>query len=160
MTFGGRLAEVRMLKRWMPVLVVDDSTTMCAVMKKILRSLDFDEVESCRSALEAFEELKQRDYGFVLCDVEMRPVSGVELVRMMRRDKFLRHVPVILTTGNPVLVTEMFKEGQPFLADGFILKPFKATELRDKLAEVLEAAYPRKELLPPNLARLSGFERA
>ena len=148
-----------MLKRWMPVLIVDDSTTMCAVMKKILLSLEFDEVEVRQSALEAFEELKQRDYGFVLCDVEMRPVGGAELVRMMRRDKFLRHVPVILTTGNPALVTDMFKDGQPFLADGFILKPFKAAELKDKLAEVLEAAYQSKELLPPNLARLNGFER-
>jgi two-component system chemotaxis response regulator CheY len=147
-----------MLKRWMPVLVVDDSATMCAVMKKILQSLDFDDVQARQSALEAFEELKQRDYGFVLCDVEMHPVSGVELVRMMRRDKFLRHVPVILTTVDAGVVTDMFKGGASFLADGFILKPFKATELKDKLAEVLEAAYQKRELLPRNLARLNGFE--
>lgn len=147
-----------MLKRWMPVLVVDDSSTMCAVMKKILFSLDFDDVEARQSAADAIEELKRRDYGFVLCDVEMRPVGGAEFVRMMRRDKFLRHVPVILTTGNAALVTEMFKEGDPFLADGFILKPFSALELKDKLAEVLEAAYQKKELLPRNLARLNGFE--
>lgn len=44
-----------MLKRWMPVLVVDDSTTMCAVMKKILLSLDFDDVEVRQSASEAIE---------------------------------------------------------------------------------------------------------
>jgi DNA-binding response OmpR family regulator len=54
----------------------------------------------------------------------------------------------------------MFKEGDPFLADGFILKPFKANELKEKLAEVLESAYQKKELLPRNLARLNGFERA
>jgi two-component system chemotaxis response regulator CheY len=144
----------------MPVLIVDDSVTMCAVMKKILQSLDFDDVQDRQSALDAFDELKRRDHGFVLCDVEMQPVGGVELVRMMRRDKFLRHVPVILTTGNPALVTGMFKEGDPFLADGFILKPFKANELKDKLAEVLEAAYQKKELLPRNLARLNGFEPA
>ena len=149
-----------MLKRWMPVLVVDDSLTMCAVMKKILLSLDFDDIEARQSAADAIEELRRRDHGFVLCDVEMTPVDGTEFVRMMRRDKFLRHVPVILTTGNAGLVTEMFKEGDPFLADGFILKPFKANELKEKLAEVLEAAYQKKELLPRNLARLNGFERA
>lgn len=149
-----------MLKRWMPVLVVDDSVTMCAIMKKILQSLDFDDVQARQSATEAIEELKQRNYGFVLCDVEMAPVGGLEFVRIMRRDKFLRHVPVILTTGNPALVTEMFKEGDPFLANGFILKPFKANELKEKLAEVLEAAYQKKELLPRTLARLNGFERA
>ena len=149
-----------MLKRWMPVLVVDDSLTMCAIMKKILQSLDFDDVQVRQSALEAIEDLKQRNYGFVLCDVEMAPVGGVEFVRIMRRDKFLRHVPVILTTVNPALVTEMFKEGDPFIADGFILKPFKANELKEKLEEVLEAAYQKKELLPRSLARLNGFERA
>lgn len=149
-----------MLKRWMPVLVVDDSMTMCSVMKKILLSLDFDDVEARRSAADAIEELKRRDYGFVLCDVEMGPVGGAEFVRMMRRDKFLRHVPVILTTGNAALVTEMFNEGDPFLANGFILKPFTANELKAKLAEVLEAAYQKKELLPRNLARLNGFEGA
>lgn len=149
-----------MLKRWMPVLVVDDSKTMCAVMKKILLSLDFDDVHACQSATEAIDELKQRDYGFVLCDVAMRPVDGAEFVRIVRRDKFLRQVPVILTTCNAALMTEMFKEGDPFLADGFILKPFKANELKEKLAEVLESAYQKKELLPRNLARLNGFERA
>ncbi len=149
-----------MLKRWMPVLVVDDSMTMCSVMKKILLSLDFDDVEGRQSAADAIEELKRRDYGFVLCDVEMGPVGGAEFVRMMRRDKFLRHVPVILTTGNAALVTEMFNEGDPFLANGFILKPFTANELKAKLAEVLEAAYQKKELLPRNLARLNGFEGA
>lgn len=89
----------------------------------------------------------------------MSPVGGVKLVRMMRGDKFLRHVPVILTTANPALVTEMFKDGDPFLANGFILKPFNANELKAKLAEVLEAAYQSKELLPHNLARTNGFER-
>jgi len=149
-----------MLKRWMPVLVVDDSRTMGAVMNKILLSLDFSHVEVRQSAADAIEELKRRDYGFVLCDLEMGPDSGAELVRMMRRDRRLRRVPVILTTVNPALVTEMFREGDAFLADGFILKPFTAPELKEKLAEVLEAAYPKKELLPRNLARLNGFEVA
>lgn len=149
-----------MLKRWMPVLIVDDSRTMGAVMKKILLSLEFDDVEVRQSATDAIEDLKKRDYGFVLCDLEMGPVNGAEFVRMMRRDKFLRQVPVILTTVNAALVTEMFKEGDAFLADGFILKPFTATELKEKLAEVLEAAYTKKELLPRNLARLNGFEVA
>lgn len=149
-----------MLKRWMPVLVVDDSRTMCAVMRKIVLSLDFEDVQACQSVAEAMQELKRRDHGFVLCDVEMLPEGGIDLVRAMRRDKFLRHVPVILTTGNAARMTELFRQGDPFLASGFILKPFTATELKDKLAEVLEAAYQKKELLPRTLARLNGFERA
>jgi len=147
-----------MLKRWMPVLVVDDSLTMCAIMQEILLALDFNDVQMRRSATEAINELKRRDYGFVLCDVDMPAIDGFQLVRMMRRDRSLRDVPVILTTAYPDLITRIFRTGAPFPASGFILKPFTAKDLREKLSEVIESAYRRKELMPRALARLNGFE--
>jgi CheY-like chemotaxis protein len=152
--------EAQMLTRWKPVLIVDDSKSMCAIMKKILLSLDFADVQTRHTAIEAINEIKRRDYGFVICDVEMQPIDGIQFVRMMRRDNFLHDVPVILTTGNPALVMDIFKEGAPFLANAFIRKPFQANDLKIKLAEVLEAAYQRKDLLPDHLARLNGFETA
>src|SRR6185437_17110416 len=152
--------EVRMLTRWKPVLIVDDSKSMCAIMKQILLSLDFADVQTRHTAIEAMNEIKRRDYGFVICDVEMQPINGIQFVKMLRCDKFLRDVPVILTTSNPASVLDLFKNGAPFLANGFILKPFKANDLKVKLAEVLEAAYQRKDLLPDHLARLNGFEMA
>ena len=146
-----------MLKRWMPVLVVDDSLTMCAIMQELLHALDFNDVQMRRSATEAINELKRRDYGFVLCDVDMPAIDGFELVEMMRHDKFLRDVPVILTTAYPDLVTKKLGSGAPFPASGFIRKPFTALDLRDKLSEVVESAYQRKELLPRRLAHSGGF---
>lgn len=146
-----------MLKRWLPVLVVDDSQTMCAIMKRILLSLDFTDVQERRTAVQAINELNRRDYGFVLCDVEMKPIDGMQFVRMLRRDKFLCHVPVILTTSNPALMTQRLGEGVPFLADGFIGKPFQANDLKTKLAEVLEASFQDKRLLPDHLSRLNDF---
>jgi CheY-like chemotaxis protein len=137
----------------MPVLVIDDSLTMCAIMQEILLALEFNDVQMRRTATEAINELKRRQYGFVLCDVDMPAIDGFELVRMMRRDQFLRAVPVILTTAYPSLVTDLMKAGAPFPASGFILKPFTAMELRDKLAEVIESAYQRKEQLPRQSAR-------
>jgi two-component system chemotaxis response regulator CheY len=147
-----------MLMRWRPVLIVDDSASMCAIMKKILLSLDFVDVQTRHTAIEAINEIKRRDYGFIICDVEMQPIDGIQFVRMMRRDKFLRDVPVILTSSSPASVLDIFKQGAPFLANGFILKPFKASDLKIKLAEVLEGAYQIKELLPDHLSRLNGFE--
>jgi len=147
-----------MLKRWMPVLVVDDSLTMCAIMQEILHALDFNDVQMRRSVTEAINELKRRDYGFVLCDVDMPAIDGFQLVNMMRRDEALGAVPVILTTGYPSLITRMLKSGAPFPASGFILKPFTAKDLRDKLSEVIESAYQRKELLPRHFAGYSGVE--
>ncbi|MGN6570844.1 MAG: response regulator [Pseudolabrys sp.] len=152
------MTEVAMLKRWMPVLVVDDSLTMCAIMQQLLQSLEFNDVQMRRSATEAINELKRREYGFVLCDVDMPSINGFELVSMMRHDKFLRDVPVILTTAYPELIARSLKSGAPFPASGFILKPFTALDLRDKLSEVIESSYQRKELLPRRFARLSGFE--
>ena len=149
-----------MLMRWKPVLIVDDSASMCAIMKNILVSLGFPDIRVCQTAVAAINALMIRDYGFVICDVEMEPINGRGFVRMMRRDHFLRDVPVILTTSNPALVADIFKEGAPFPANGFILKPFTASDLKVKLAEVLEASYQRKDLLPDHLARLNGFELA
>ena len=146
-----------MLKRWMPALVVDDSRTMCAIMQEILLALDFQDVQMRRTAAEAINELKRRDYGFVLCDVDMPAINGFELVDMMRHDKFLRDIPVMLTTAYPELITRTLKTGAPFPASGFILKPFTAMDLRDKLAEVVESSYQRKELLPRRNARFGAF---
>jgi two-component system chemotaxis response regulator CheY len=150
--------EAQMLTRWKPVLIVDDSKSMCAIMKNILLSLDFVDVQTRHTAIDAINEIKNRDYGFIICDVEMKPIDGIQFVKMVRRDKLLRDVPVILTTSNPASVLDIFKRGTPFLANGFILKPFKANDLKIKLAEVLEAAYQNKHLLPDHLARLNGFE--
>ena len=149
-----------MLKTWLPVLVVDDSQTMCAIMKRILFSLGFSGVQDRQTAFQAIRELHNRDYGFILCDIEMKPVDGMEFVRRIRRDKFLRDIPVILTTAQPARLTKRMGEGEPFLADGFIGKPFTASDLKTKLSEVLEASFQNKMLLPDHLARLNGFEAA
>jgi chemosensory pili system protein ChpA (sensor histidine kinase/response regulator) len=152
------MTEVAMLKRWMPVLVVDDSLTMCAIMQEILHALDFNDVQMRRTATEAINELKRREYGFVLCDVDMPAIDGFELVDMMRHDKFLRDVPVILTSAYPDMIARKLENGRQFPASGFIRKPFTALDLRDKLSEVIESAYQRKELLPRRSVRVSGFE--
>jgi len=146
-----------MLNRWMPVLVIDDSLTMCAIMQDILLALEFNDVQMRRTATEAINELKRRQYGFVLCDVDMPAIDGFELVRMMRRDHFLRSIPVILTTAYPGLITNVMKNGAPFPASGFILKPFTAQDLKDKLTEVIESAYHEKELLTRYVARRRRF---
>lgn len=148
-----------MLKTWLPVLVVDDSFAMASVMKGIILTLGFEDVQVRENAAEAMDELTRRDYGLVLCDINMSPVGGAELVRMMRSDKYLRGVPVILTTGNAALVAEMYGDGTPFPADGFILKPFTPDDLKTKLAEVLEASYQKKDLMPQYLARLNRFDK-
>jgi CheY-like chemotaxis protein len=146
------------LKRWLPVLVVDDSLTMCAIMQDILCNLGFKDVQMRRNAIDAFTELMRREYGFVLCDVEMAPFSGIDLVKMMQRDKYLRDLPVILTTANAAHVAELFRGGASFPAAGFILKPFRANDLREKLSEVLESAYQKKDLSVEFLARMNAFE--
>jgi CheY-like chemotaxis protein len=137
----------------MPALVVDDSLAMCAIMQDILHTIGFEDVQMRRTATDAFSELTRRDYGFVLCDVEMVPLSGVELVRMMRKDKNLRDVPVILTSGNAALIGDLFGGGASFPAAGFILKPFRPNDLKQKLSEILEGPYLKRETSMLHLAR-------
>jgi CheY-like chemotaxis protein len=74
----------------------------------------------------------------------MVPLSGAELVRMMRNDKYLRDIPVILTSGNAAVVSHLFGDGKPLPATSFILKPFHPKDLKRKLSEVLEGPYQKE----------------
>lgn len=145
-----------MLKTWEPVLVVDDSTAMGDIMKQLLISIGFEDVEVRASATEAMTELKERSYTLVICDLHMHPIDGLQFTRMIRSDTDTWRTPVLLTTASKALAVEAFKGGVSSEVNGFILKPFTAVELKAKLAEVLEAKYLDRNLLPTRMARLNG----
>jgi two-component system chemotaxis response regulator CheY len=148
--------EFRMLKTWEPVLVVDDSQAMGDIMKQLLISIGFGDVEIRTNAIEGMSELKERPYTLVICDLDMRPIDGLQFVQMIRSDTDTWRTPVLLTTASKALAVEALKGGACSEANGFILKPFTAVELKAKLAEVLEAKYLDRNLMPTRMARLNG----
>jgi two-component system chemotaxis response regulator CheY len=120
------------------VLVVDDFRTMTEIMCRLLKQIGFTDVDRAHDGLSALEHLRQKRYGLVLSDWEMDPMSGPQLIDEMRRDPVMSDIPVIL-------VTAKHNQDHSWLAggDGYIVKPFTAQALRDKIEEFF-SEHPNK----------------
>src|SRR5262249_48615501 len=117
---------------WPAVLVVDDSRTMTDIMSKHLRQIGVTDLDCVHDGPSALERLRMKRYGLVLSDWEMQPMNGPQLIEQMRRIPALSDIPVIL-------VTAKHDEDHSWLSggDGYIVKPFTADALREKMKEVL-----------------------
>jgi len=138
----------------MPAIVVDDCRTAAAIMKKMLLELGFTAVERHHSAADAWESMHLNRYGLVLADIDMAPVNGLELLDAIRASERLWTTPVVLATASPSHAFECTPARCRIGPTALILKPFTANDLRRKLAETMEAAFPKQELLPSHSAKL------
>lgn len=118
------------------VLVVDDSSTMRTVVKRILQRLEIDNVVDAPDAATAFTLLHQRSFGVVICDLQMEPHDGFHLLRGLREmPEEMAETPFILMTAS--LDAKHVEVARYRGADAYILKPFTAEALRQKLEAVL-----------------------
>ncbi len=119
------------------VLIVDDSSSMRAVVKKIIAISGF-KMDKCIEAgdgKEALKALAQNWVDVILSDINMPEMNGFELLRRLREDDFLRSIPVIIisTESSEQHVRDAFDLG----VKGFIKKPFLPEEVRKILYEVI-----------------------
>lgn len=135
LTHAQRMA---MSERSARMLVVDDFVTMTRVMKTLAQRIGFEEVAVCHDGETALDMLRAREYGFVLCDLEMEPMSGVEFARRARAEPSGSRCVILLTTASRESATRTVRGGTHLLIDGFILKPFNSEDLRAKLIEIAE----------------------
>jgi two-component system chemotaxis response regulator CheY len=118
-----------------PVLVVDDYTTMVRVISNLLRQLGFIDIDTARDGGSALQLMRTRRYGLVLSDWNMEPITGLDLVKAVRRDQRLNNTPFIMVTAEtkPENVIAAKLAG----VDAYIVKPFTAATLKRKLTSVL-----------------------
>lgn len=119
----------------MPVLVVDDYATMIRIVSNILRQLGFSNIDTAMDGSAALELMNARRYGLVLSDWNMEPMSGLDLVKAVRKDERLNDTPFIMVTAEskPENVITAKLAG----VDSYIVKPFNAETLKRKLRGVL-----------------------
>jgi len=122
------------------VLIVDDSSTMREVIKKIIRVSGFD-VGECWEAgdgREAMKVLMNEWVDLVLTDINMPNMNGMELITEMKKNQLLRSIPVVMVTteGGEKRVKEAMKVG----ASGYIKKPFLPEEIRSTLTSIMGEA--------------------
>ena len=120
--------------RFMPVLVVDDHGTMIKVVRSQLRQLGFADVDEANSGAEALNKMCARRYGLIFSDWHMEPITGLDLLIAIRGDAGLKQTPFIMVTGESR--SENVIAAKKAGVSGYIVKPFNAQMLKDKIEAV------------------------
>ncbi|MBK1622080.1 response regulator [Afifella marina] len=120
----------------MPILVVDDYKTMIRIIKNLLKQLGFEDIDEAADGSEALNKMKEREYGLVISDWNMEPMTGYELLKQVRADDKLNATPFIMVTAEAKSenVIAAKKEG----VNNYIVKPFNAQTLKGKIEAVFE----------------------
>ena len=117
-------------------LVVDDFSPMRKIIRNLLKDRGYDNVEEADNGEAALERLRAGRFDFVISDWSMPTMTGIDLLRAIRADTRLRHLPVLLVTAEAK--RENIIEAAQARASGYILKPFTGATLEAKLDAILK----------------------
>jgi len=119
----------------MKVLIVDDYKTMLRILTNLLRQLKFSNIEDAIDGSEALRKLRVDNFGLVISDWNMEPMTGIELLREVRVDDKLKHLPFIMITAESK--SENVIAAKEAGVSNYIVKPFNAETLKGKIVSVL-----------------------
>ena len=119
----------------MPILVVDDYKTMIRIIRNLLKQLGFNDVDEAADGTEAFQKMQGRQYGLVISDWNMQPMTGYELLKQVRGDEKLTRTPFIMVTAESK--TENVIAAKKAGVNNYIVKPFNAATLKTKMSSVI-----------------------
>lgn len=120
----------------MNVLIVDDYKTMLRIIRNLLGQLGFKNVDEATDGTEALQLLKNKEYGLVISDWNMEPMTGLDLLKNVRaaNDKN-KDVPFIMVTAESK--TENVIAAKEAGANNYIVKPFNADTLKQKMVAAI-----------------------
>ena len=121
----------------MNILIVDDYKTMLRIIRNLLKQLGFDNVDEATDGSEALQKLRDKAYGLVISDWNMEPMTGLQLLREVRKDVKLKGVPFIMITAESK--TDNVVAAKEAGVNNYIVKPFNAATLKTKLESVIGA---------------------
>lgn len=122
----------------MSVLIVDDYKTMLRIIRNLLKQIDFHNVDEAGDGAEALARLRNGGYGLVISDWNMAPMTGLQLLQEVRADAKLKATPFIMITAESK--TENVVAAKQAGVSNYIVKPFNAETLREKIEKVLAHA--------------------
>ncbi|WP_435927720.1 chemotaxis response regulator CheY [Dryocola sp. BD613] len=117
-------------------LVVDDFATMRRIVRNLLKDLDFNNVEEAEDGHDALTRLRESSFDFVITDWNMPNMDGLELLTAIRKDAALGKLPVLMVTAEAK--KENIIAAAQAGASGYVVKPFTAATLEEKLNKVFE----------------------
>ena len=120
----------------MKILVVDDFSTMRRIVRTLLKELGYTNVDEAEDGVMALAKLKSEAFDFVVSDWNMPNMTGIDLLKAIRADAALKHLPVLMVTAEAK--KENIIEAAQAGASGYIVKPFTAGTLDEKLAKIFK----------------------
>jgi two-component system chemotaxis response regulator CheY len=120
----------------MKILTVDDFSTMRRIIRNILRQIGYSNIAEAETGGAALNTLQTQAIDFVISDWNMPGMSGLELLQAIRADDKLKNIPVLMVTAEALKenVVEALKAG----VNGYIVKPFTAETLKEKIEAIFD----------------------
>ena len=119
----------------MPILIVDDYKTMLRIIRNLLRQLGFTNIDEATDGSQALQKLRQANFDLIISDWNMEPMTGLQLLREVRGDAKLKHIPFIMVTAESK--TENVIAAKEAGVSNYIVKPFNAETLKGKMVSVI-----------------------
>jgi two-component system chemotaxis response regulator CheY len=122
----------------LPILVVDDYQTMVRIIRNLLNQIGFDNVDTASNGEEALAKIKDKNYGLIISDWNMEPMTGYQLLQKVREDKERAEIPFIMVTAESK--TDNVIAARKAGVSHYIVKPFNAGTLKSKIDAVFASA--------------------
>jgi two-component system, chemotaxis family, chemotaxis protein CheY len=120
----------------MRFLIVDDFSTMRRIVRGLLKEIGYTNAEEAEDGVDALNQLKASKFDFVVSDINMPNMTGFELLKAIKEDATLKHLPVLMVTA------EARKEDIVLAAQtgaaGYIVKPFTKATLEEKVMKIIQ----------------------
>lgn len=120
----------------MKILIVDDFSTMRRIIKNLLRDLGFTNTADADDGTTALPLLQSGNFDFLVTDWNMPGMTGIDLLKAVRADPKLSTLPVLMVTAEQK--REQIIEAAQAGVNGYIVKPFTAITLKEKIEKIFE----------------------
>lgn len=125
-----------MVQKTMKILVVDDFPTMRRIIKNLLKDLGFENVDEAEDGVMGLEKLRNGNFDFVVSDWNMPNMDGLAMLQQIRASETLAKLPVLMVTAEAK--KENIIAAAQAGASGYVVKPFTAATLEEKLNKIFE----------------------
>lgn len=125
-----------MIDKTIKILVVDDFPTMRRIVRNLLKELQFENVDEAEDGVMGLDKLRGGSFGFVISDWNMPNMDGLSMLKAIRADEALCSLPVLMVTAEAK--KENIIAAAQAGASGYVVKPFTAATLEEKLTKIFE----------------------
>ncbi|XKH60324.1 chemotaxis response regulator CheY [Halomonas sediminis] len=125
-----------MVGKNMSFLVVDDFPTMRRIVRSLLKELGFTNVEEAEDGQDALNKLRAGSFEFVVSEWNMPNLDGLEMLKEIRQDDALKHLPVLMVTAE-AKKQNIIAAAQAGV-NGYVVKPFTTATLEEKLNKIFD----------------------